>query len=204
MLYARREVFRGIEKKIGKAFAKIMPYPNAYTLFSLIPAVVTAFFIINKKFFLAAGFFFFAIFLDVIDGAVAKTLGKTSKLGAYLDTIVDRWVEIIVLFSLLFADFPSLLLPAYAWVFLLVVGSLMTTYAKAAAKEKEIVKNEVKGGLLERAERVFLLWFALILAGFNPFYSIVLISTLAVLSILSALQRILIVIRYSYSLLKQN
>ncbi len=201
MLYARREMFRRLEKKIGKVFAKILPYPNAYTLFSLIPAVLTAFFIINKNFFLAAGFFFFAIFMDMIDGAVARTLGKASKMGAYLDTIVDRWVEIIVLFSLLFAGFPDLLLPAYTWVFLLVIGSLMTTYAKAAAKEKEIVKNEVKGGLLERAERVFLLWVVLILAGFNPFYSIVLISVVAVLSILSALQRILIVIR---SLLKEN
>ncbi len=201
MLYARREMFRRLEKKIGKVFAKILPYPNAYTLFSLIPAVLTAFFIIHKNFFLAAGFFFFAVFLDIIDGAVARTLGKASKMGAYLDTIVDRWVEIIVLFSLLFAGFPGLLLPAYAWVFLLVIGSLMTTYAKAAAKEKEIVKNEVKGGLLERAERVFLLWVVLILAGFNPFYSIVLISVVAVLSILSALQRILIVIR---SLLKEN
>ncbi len=201
MLYARREMFRRLEKKIGKVFAKILPSPNAYTLLSLIPAVLTAFFIINKNFFLAAGFFFFAIFMDIIDGAVARTLGKASKMGAYLDTIVDRWVEIIVLFSLLFAGFPDLLLPAYTWVFLLVIGSLMTTYAKAAAKEKEIVKNEVKGGLLERAERVFLLWVVLILAGFNPFYSIVLISVVAVLSILSALQRILIVIR---SLLKEN
>ncbi len=194
MLYARRDAFRGLEKKIGKVFAKILPYPNAYTLFSLIPAALTAFFIINKNFFLAAGFFFFAIFLDVIDGAVARISGKASKMGAYLDTIVDRWVEIIVLFSLLFANFPGLLLPAYAWIFLLLVGSLMTTYAKAAAKEKEIVKSEIKGGLLERAERVFLLWIALILAGFNSFYSIALISVLAVLSILSALQRIFIVI----------
>ncbi len=202
MLYARREMFRRLEKKIGEVFAKILPYPNAYTLLSLIPAVLTAFFIIHKNFFLAAGFFFFAIFMDIIDGAVARTLGKVSKMGAYLDTIVDRWVEIIVLFSLLFAGFPDLLLPAYAWVFLLMVGSLMTTYAKAAAKEKEIVKKEVKGGLLERAERVFLLWVALILAGFTPFYSIVLISAVAVLSILSALQRILIVIRHSS--LKEN
>ncbi len=70
----------------------------------------------------------------------------------------------------------------------------MTTYAKAAAKEKEIIAEgkELKGGLLERAERLLILFAGILLAIANPLFLTYTIALLAVLSNISALQRILL------------
>ena len=68
----------------------------------------------------------------------------------------------------------------------------MTTYVKAAAKEKELVEKELKGGLLERAERLIILFIGILLAYFDKFYLTYIIVVLAVLTNISALQRIII------------
>ncbi len=192
MLYGRRaklKILKKLEAAAGRAFSRLPFSPNFYTLLSLPFAFLSSGFMYLKEIPPAALCFFAAIALDFIDGAVARTKRLASKKGAYLDTIADRWVEIILLAGFLFLDLPDLILPFHFWIFLLLAGSLMTTYTKAAAKEKEVVKTELKGGLLERAERVFLLWIALVLAGINPFCSAFLISVLAILAMVSAVQR---------------
>ncbi len=83
------------------------------------------------------------------------------------------------------------LLPAYAWIFLYFCGSFTTTYAKAAAKEKDLVKEELKGGFLERAERLAILFAGIVLAVFSETYLVHTIILLAVLTNISALQRVL-------------
>jgi len=91
---------------------------------------------------------------------------------------------------MLFLPLPKILLPAYVWIFLILFGSLITTYAKAAAKEKELVKQELKGGLLSRAERIILLIISLILGIFNVSWMTYLLIAIALLTNFTALQRI--------------
>ena len=81
-------------------------------------------------------------------------------------------------------------MPAKIWIFLAFFGSLMTTYAKAAAKEKELVSEELKKGLLGRAERVILISLAMFLGIFNLSWIIYPIVILAVFSNITAIQRI--------------
>jgi len=87
---------------------------------------------------------------------------------------------------------PTIGLPAYAWIFLAIFGSIVTTYAKAAAKEKELVNQELKGGLLSRGERLILIFIALILGLIYPDYifTTYFIILIAVLSNFTAIQRI--------------
>ena len=66
----------------------------------------------------------------------------------------------------------------------------MTTYAKAAAKEKELIKKEMKGGTLERAERLIVLFIGITAANFNTLFLSAAIVTLAIGSNITALQRI--------------
>ncbi len=78
-----------------------------------------------------------------------------------------------------------------AWLYLYFFGSIMTTYVKAAAKEKEIIGqgNELKGGLLERADRMILLFIGILAAVYDPLFLSGMVILLAVLSNVSALQR---------------
>jgi phosphatidylglycerophosphate synthase len=195
MLSENRKKFERVSEKVGKIFSKTGISPNAFTFFSLIFAVLSFIFIVKNNFILAATFFIIASLLDLIDGAVAKFKNVATKTGAYLDTICDRYVEAIFLFGFLFLPLPKIYLDSKFWVFLALFGSLMTTYAKAAGKEKEILKEELKKGLLERPERLFLIFLSLILGIFNFSWIIYPIIFLAVFSNLTAIQRIYFIFR---------
>ncbi|MFH0836677.1 MAG: CDP-alcohol phosphatidyltransferase family protein, partial [Candidatus Aenigmatarchaeota archaeon] len=194
MLYANREKLEKLSISIGIKFSRLGLSPNTWTLLAIIPAILSAYLIINQYFISAALMLLVAAFIDVIDGAVARVTGRVTNLGAYIDCITDRYVEFIVILSLLFISLPIFLVQSHVWIVLIVFGALMTTYVKAAAKEKDLVNKEIKGGILERAERIFVLFIGIALAYFNPLYLVYVLVLLAVLTNLTTLQRIYIAI----------
>lgn len=97
---------------------------------------------------LAGGFF------DLIDGVVARHHGTQTPFGAFLDSTMDRLVDMAVLFGI--AVHYGLAGSAGLMVLCGVVlcMSVLTSYAKARA---ELMIPALEGGLLERGERVGLL-----------------------------------------------
>jgi archaetidylinositol phosphate synthase len=197
MLGEKREKFKKIEIKTGETFSKLGLTPDQYTLLSLLFVLISFYFLIRSGLILALMFFLLAAILDFIDGAVARFLQKTTKRGAYLDTICDRYVEGIILLGFLFLPLADFLLPAKFWIFLAFFGSLMTTYTKAAAKEKGLVGQELKKGLLGRPERIILISIAIFLGILNFSWIIYPLVILVVFSNITALQRILLALRPS-------
>lgn len=191
-LYKRREKFEGLSERMGKFFAGFGLSPNKWTLISILPALLTAYYLYLNEFLFAVAALFFTILLDVVDGSVARHTKKTTNLGAYMDTITDRYVEFIVIVGLLFADIQGLFLPMGFWILLFLFGSFMTTYAKAAASEKKLVHKEMKGGILERTDRMVVLLIGLLAGILNPLYLGYVVVLLAILTNISALQRIYI------------
>jgi phosphatidylglycerophosphate synthase len=191
--YGNRHKFEGVSKAIGRVFRMAGLPANTITILSILPAIASAYLITQSEFILAAVLFLLCAILDMADGAVARATGKVSNFGAYLDTMTDRYVESFVIFGLLFlalsGGMPQLVLPAAMWIFLLFFGSIMTSYAKAAAKEKGLVREEIKGGLVERAERMLILFTGIILATVNPLYLTYAVVLLAFLSNFTVLQR---------------
>ena len=190
MLEEKREKLKSISERVGIFFARFKLHPNVFTLLSLFFGFFCLLFLIKNNLPLAILFFLFAALLDFIDGAVARASGKVTKFGAYLDTICDRYVEGMVFFGFLFLPLPKIIFPASLWIFLCLFGSLMTTYSKAAAKEKEILKEELKKGLLERPERIILILLIMIFAIFNPLISVYLLIIFAFFSNFTAFQRL--------------
>lgn len=190
VLYRKREWFSGLSIKIGMIFSKAGLAPNHWTMLVIVPTLVSLYFLLEKQFLVAAAFLLLSAFLDFVDGSVARVMGKVTKFGAYLDTIMDRYVEAIILAGLLFINLPGFYVPAYVWIFVFFFGSFMTTYAKSAAKEKEMTDKELSGGLLERGERLIILFIGILLAYFRLSYLTYIIVMLAVLTNITALQRI--------------
>lgn len=193
-LYKKREKMKTLKEfgeLVGKTFATFGLSPNQWTCVVLIPAFLAAYFILQQQFVLGGLFILISGFVDLIDGAVARKLGKVTKLGAYLDTMVDRYVEFLFVLPLTLIALPSAFsLPAAFWLFLYLFGGIITTYSKAAAKEKELVTEELKGGILERAERIIILTVGIFVAAVSLTYLVYVIVLLAILSNISALQRI--------------
>jgi phosphatidylglycerophosphate synthase len=195
MLYSARRHFKSLSIKIGIIFSHFHLSPNQWTILAIIPTIIALYFLINTAFLIAALFIIIASFFDLIDGSVARVTGNVTKKGAYLDTIMDRYVESAIIISLLFVSLPTYIFPASLWLLLYLFGSMMTTYGKAAAKEKELTRTELKGGLMERAERMIVLVIGIALAYFSAMYLTYIIAILAVLSNLTALYRIFIALR---------
>ncbi|MBD3262372.1 MAG: CDP-alcohol phosphatidyltransferase family protein [Candidatus Altiarchaeales archaeon] len=195
MFYRNRDKLQKISVKTGIIFSRIGLTPNQWTFSAAIPALAGFYFLVDGDFILASVFFLASFFIDLVDGAVAKVTGKETKRGAYFDTIMDRYVEFLVLFGFILIELPAFVLPSTAWIMLTLFGSFMTTYAKAAASEKKIVEKELKGGLLERAERLILLFIGVLAAAFNPLYLVYVLIVLSFLTNVTALQRMYYALR---------
>ncbi len=119
---------------------------------------------------------------DMMDGRVARLRGRETQFGAYLDSTMDRFSDMILYLGLmiLYARVDSTPHMALAWV--AAFGSFMTSYARARA-ESLIASCTV--GFLERPERLV----ALILGAlFNRMSAALWI--IAVLANVTAVQRV--------------
>jgi len=96
----------------------------------------------------------FGGFFDLVDGVVARHNGTTSAFGAFLDSTLDRVVDMALLLGVLMY-YGQQDEPALAWLAgVALLSTVMVSYAKARA---ESVLPDFKGGLLERAERILIL-----------------------------------------------
>lgn len=187
MLSKSRSRLVPLDKKVGSLFSFMSP--NAWTAFSLVFGFATLLFVLRAQFALAAFFLALAALCDAIDGAVARIRGA-SRSGAYVDTIADRYVEFFSLAGLFVIPLPAFGLSAAAWAAIYLFGSLLTTYAKAAAFEKGLVKKELRGGVIERQERMVLLIAGFVAASLQPIYLVYVLALLALLANVTAFQRI--------------
>lgn len=193
IFYKNKEKFERISIKVGIVFSRLGLSPNQWTVSSLIPAAIAFYLLVSSRFLLAGIFFFVSAFIDIIDGSVARVTGRVTKLGGYLDTMMDRYVEFLMIFALLFCPLPDFTIPIYCWILAFLFGSMMTSYARVAAGDK--LGKDVKGGIVERAERVALLCIGILMAHFDRVYLTYVIVILAVLTNISALQRLAAAIR---------
>jgi CDP-diacylglycerol--glycerol-3-phosphate 3-phosphatidyltransferase len=132
-----------------------------------------------------------AIF-DMLDGRVARLRGRGTKFGAYLDSTMDRYSDMLLYLGLLilYARLDRTGLMVLVWV--AAFGSFMTSYARARA-ESLIPRCPV--GLMERPERV-----VLIIAGAILNKMVAVLWIIAILSNVTAIQRVV----YTYVELKRG
>jgi CDP-diacylglycerol--glycerol-3-phosphate 3-phosphatidyltransferase len=120
--------------------------------------------------------------VDVLDGAVARAGGEPEDFGAFVDSVSDRYSDLIILGSLLWYFVEIKFHLAGVVTFLAAAGSVLVSYVRARAQS---LGFEAKVGIMTRAERIMVLVPALI---FNkPFIGVLII---AVFGNITALQRI--------------
>ncbi len=130
--------------------------------------------------------------LDAVDGAVARALGKQSKFGAFFDSTLDRFAEGALLAGLAYyfavrGDTLSVVV-----TFVALIGSFMVSYTRARA---EGLGLECKVGLFSRFGRFLLLVAGLLLSIITPFTLVVMVWLMAVLTLYTAIERMVHVYR---------
>lgn len=90
-------------------------------------------------------------FFDMTDGVIARHQGRTSTFGAFLDSTLDRVVDMALLFAIAMY-YQGAGQPLWAWVAgFALVATVVVSYSKARA---ESVLPGFSGGWFERAERI--------------------------------------------------
>jgi phosphatidylglycerophosphate synthase len=154
--------------------AKRIPFsPNALTITGFLITVFAAF-AIPQNIKLGGILILIGGIFDMLDGIVARTKGKTSKFGAFLDSVLDRYSDAFLFLSL------SYYLAAngnHTGSFLslgTLVGAFLISYARARA---EGLGESCHTGIMERPERIILLIFATLTGWIIPVLWLMLVLT---------------------------
>jgi len=133
-----------------------------------------------------------ASIFDMLDGRVARLRGRETKFGAFLDSTMDRYSDMVLFMGLMILYARVDRTPQMVLVWVAAFGSFMTSYARARA-ESLIPRCTV--GLLERPERIVLL-----VVGALTNRMVAVLWIIAVLSNITAVQRVV----YTYVELKKG
>lgn len=156
MLNKIRSSIASALKPVASSLAALGLSPNQITIIGLLISLLSAYvFYLSFQFWgglllLLAGFF------DIIDGAVARITGKVTKWGGVLDSILDRYSDLIIIGAILLAGLCNPL-----WGVIAVIGSVMVSYIRARGEVEGVKMSSV--GLMERAERLVILAVSAIL-----------------------------------------
>jgi CDP-diacylglycerol--glycerol-3-phosphate 3-phosphatidyltransferase len=157
-------------------------HPNALSVLGVLISLGGAFAFAQGAFRLGAAIVLVGGLFDLTDGVVARRQGRVTSFGGFLDSSLDRVVDMALLLGLVL-HYAGRGAVALAWLAgFALVATVLVSYTKARA---ESVVPDFAGGLLERAERIAIL----VLGGFTGWMPLAL-AVVAVGSAITAGQRI--------------
>jgi CDP-diacylglycerol--glycerol-3-phosphate 3-phosphatidyltransferase len=128
--------------------------PTYFTLLGLCVNIIAAAAFVYGTWALAGVLVLTAGLCDMLDGAVARTFNKVTPFGGFLDSVIDRYSDLVLLIGLIiyYAAHENMQLLVLTAV--VSIGTILVPYARARA-ENFIPRCDV--GIMERAERIILL-----------------------------------------------
>ena len=192
---AKLQVFRKaiqayITRPIVIFLEKIHATPNSVTILGLILIIVAAVLAGMGHLFAAGWVVLVASVCDMIDGALARHANKVTRFGGILDSTLDRVSEAAILVGLIAYFLFNNTEPYRHWLILVIavtmIASFLVSYIRARA---EALRIECQVGIFTRPERVIILALGLLLSGL-PFVLVAALGIIAVMSIITAIQRL--------------
>jgi CDP-diacylglycerol--glycerol-3-phosphate 3-phosphatidyltransferase len=170
-------IYRRFSKPIARLLARFNVSPNSITLFAAFLGILSGYIIAIGKFYESVILIFISQIFDCVDGDLARLTGRTTKKGAYLDRILDRFVDAALVIGMVAIS------PEELWLvgMLAIVGSFGVSISRVMA---EAEGAECKVGIGGRDTRIVIIMLGLI---FNRLYETLVILT--ALGILTTLHR---------------
>lgn len=172
--------------QLAAFFVNLKISPNVLSIIALTAGIAAgALFIFERPFWAGICIVICGAF-DIIDGRVATSSNKRSLFGAIFDSTLDRYSEFFIYLGLAFHFRNHFGL----WLaFLAFLGSTMVSYTRARAEGLGI---ECRIGIMQRAERMVLLFGGTLIGSlfriFNP-VMIAVLASIAAVSNITAFQR---------------
>lgn len=171
-----------LRSSLGRIIGRWGISPNALTLFGFALHLPVMWALAVGQFAVGGVLLGLASAFDALDGSVAREMGRVTQFGAFLDSVMDRFSEAMVLLGLLlyYVQHGGRIEPVL--IYAAMVGSIMVSYTRARAEGLGV---ECKEGLFTRFERVILLVIGLVVGIVRP-----VLWVLAILTVFTAVQRI--------------
>lgn len=177
-----RSRFKGILDRLAGFLNHLGLMPNTVTIIGLIGNTIGAYFLARGQMTIGGVFILLMGPVDALDGSMARLRGEPSEFGAFVDSVTDRYSELVIFGALLlYYSLQGDWLPALL-AYLAAAGAVLVSYTRARAQS---LGFETKVGILTRFERYLVLAPCLV---FN--IPLVALWILAVLGNLTAIQRI--------------
>ena len=174
--------FKWFLDPLGGFFNRLGITPNAMTMLGLLGNAVGAYYLARGEMLTGGIFVLLMTPIDALDGTMARLRGESGDFGAFVDSVIDRYSELIIYGGLLYYFLSQGETLGGLLVFGAAAGSVLVSYVKARA---EALGYEAKIGLLTRVERYIVLAPSLVFR--QPLIGLAII---AVFANITALQRI--------------
>jgi CDP-diacylglycerol--glycerol-3-phosphate 3-phosphatidyltransferase len=178
-----RARFKGILDLIAGFLNRLGLTPNTITILGLAGNTLGAFFLARGNMTIGGLLILVMGPVDALDGTMARLRGESSAFGAFVDSVTDRYSELIIFGGLLFYYLDRGDWQAGMLTFAAAVGSILVSYVRARAQS---LGYDTKVGFLTRMERYLVLAPSLVIN--LPLLGLWII---AVFANLTAFQRIL-------------
>jgi len=184
--------FKGLLDHIGGFLNRIGLKPNMVTIIGLLGNFAAAYLLAIGEITWGGLLVLVIAPIDALDGTMARLRGKTTRFGGFVDSVTDRYSELLVFGGLLFYFTSHFQLIPIILCYLAAAGSIMVSYTRARA---EALNYEAKVGLLTRVERYIVLIPCLIIN--QP---LIALWILAIFTNFTAVQRIYSVRKQAYAI----
>jgi CDP-diacylglycerol---glycerol-3-phosphate 3-phosphatidyltransferase len=109
----------------------------------------------------------FAGLFDMIDGRLARVTNQSSTFGAFFDSVLDRYSELVMFLGICYYLIAQGYFLSSLFAFIAMIGSIMVSYIRARAEGLGI---ECQDGLMQRPERIILIGTSALLCGIAQHY----------------------------------
>ena len=154
MLSQYKESLHGVADPVARLLLRAHVRPNQLTVMGLGVSIVAAHAFSQGRFRVAAGLLTVAGLLDFFDGSLARLAGRESAFGAFLDSVVDRYSDLVVLLGIVFYFERADQSGGVFFTMATLVGTIMVSYTRARAQS---IGMRCEIGLMERPERMIVL-----------------------------------------------
>jgi len=128
--------------------------PNLLTFIGFLITILAALYFARGRFLEAGMVIIFAGIFDMLDGRVARITNSVTKFGAFFDSVLDRYSDIVIFLGLMIYYSKAQRLSYMVLSGVVMMGAVLTSYTRARA---ESLIPLCKVGFLERPERLVLL-----------------------------------------------
>jgi archaetidylinositol phosphate synthase len=194
MMSRRKGKFSRFLLPFTKLLQKTHLSPNGVTVLGfLVSLLLIPFIVFFVNYTIATIIILVTGFFDALDGAYARTINRVTERGGFIDSVLDRYSDVIIIVTIIYAGLCNVV-----WGVIALIGCLLVSYSRARAEAYGVKHFLV--GFAERPVRLLLIASALLLENWYPKTVNYMIIALAIMTHLTVLQRAI----YAKDILSKN